>query len=94
MYAVDETPLNSVELSRIDASRRAARYLSVRHGSGDQPQEWLHTGEALSAGWLTATERGIGVLPPSARFEATATREAMRQLVSRLGAQIIERPSS
>jgi nitroreductase len=66
------------------AHDKAAVFVML-YGDGDQPQEWLRAGEALSAAWLTAAERGISVLPLSAPMEVTSTREVMRQLVSRLG---------
>jgi hypothetical protein len=42
------------------------------------------TGEALSAGWLAATEQGISVLPLSAPVEVISTRETMRRHLSYL----------
>jgi nitroreductase len=59
---------------------RAARF-SILYGRGDEPRNWLRAGEALSAGWLTATERGISVMPLSAPVEVISTREAMRRLL-------------
>jgi hypothetical protein len=45
----------------------------------------LRAGEALSAGWLTATERGVSVLPHSAPIEVIATRQAMRAMIASIG---------
>jgi nitroreductase len=62
---------------------RAARF-AILHGRSDEPRDWLRAGEALSAAWLTATERGISVLPMSAPVEIRGTREAMRRILSYL----------
>lgn len=53
--------------------------------SGPRPSGKGWTGEALSAGWLTATELGVSVLPLSAPIEVIGTREALRRLVADLG---------
>jgi hypothetical protein len=58
---------------------------AILYGHGDQPQDWLHAGEALSAAWLTATEIGVSILPLSATIEMTSTRQAMRALLSSAG---------
>jgi nitroreductase len=63
---------------------RAASY-AVLFGMGDEPGDWLRAGEALSACWLAATERGVSVLPFSAVIEVPATREVLRRLVSGIG---------
>lgn len=58
---------------------------AILYGPGDSDLDWLRAGEALSAAWLKATELGISVLPSSSAIEVTATREAIRQLLSGLG---------
>jgi nitroreductase len=58
---------------------------AILYGPGDHTLDWLRAGEALSAGWLTATELGVGVLPLSATIEVTATRELIRHLLADLG---------
>jgi len=63
---------------------RAASYV-VLFGMGDEPQDWLRAGEALSACWLAATESGVSVLPFSAVIEVPATREVLRRLLSSIG---------
>jgi nitroreductase len=63
---------------------RSAKF-AILYGSGDQPQDWLHAGEALSAAWLTATELGVCVLPLSATIEMIGTRQAMRVLLASVG---------
>ncbi len=63
---------------------RAASYV-VLFGRGDEPLDWLRAGEALSAGWLAATEQGVSVLPFSAVVEVLATRETLRRMLSGIG---------
>jgi nitroreductase len=60
---------------------RAAVFVML-YGSGDEPLDWLRAGEALSAGWLTATGRGVSVLPHSAPIETIATREALHAMIA------------
>ncbi|MEU7875986.1 nitroreductase [Dactylosporangium sp. NPDC049140] len=55
------------------------------YGRSDEPRDWLRAGEALSAGWLTATERGVSVLPHSAPIEVVGTRQAMRVILASAG---------
>jgi hypothetical protein len=57
---------------------------AILHGRSDESRDWLRAGEALSAGWLTATERGISVLPLSAPVEVTGTRDTMQRFLSYL----------
>ena len=57
---------------------------AILYGQSDEPRDWLRAGEALSAGWLAATERGISVLPLSAPVEVISTRETMRRHLSYL----------
>jgi hypothetical protein len=56
----------------------AASYLML-FGSGDGPADWLRAGEALSAGWLTATGLGLSVLPFSSIIEVASVRESLRR---------------
>jgi hypothetical protein len=56
---------------------RAATF-AVLHGAHDQDLDWLHTGEALSAGALVATRLGLSVLPFSAPIENEQARDALR----------------
>ncbi len=65
------------------AQDRAARF-AILYGRSDEPRDWLRAGEALSAAWLTATERRISVLPMSAPVEVTGTRETMRRVLAYL----------
>jgi len=58
---------------------------AILYGRGDAAVDWLRAGEALSAGWLTATELGVSVLPLSATVEIAATRQAMRALLASRG---------
>jgi hypothetical protein len=52
---------------------------AILFGSGDTPAAWLYAGEALSAGWLTATELGVRVLPLFAAAEVDRTRRGLRR---------------
>jgi len=63
---------------------RAATY-AVLYGRGDEPADWLKAGQALSAGWLVATELGVTVLPFSSVIELTATRQTLRGVISNVG---------
>ncbi|GAA2593498.1 hypothetical protein GCM10010399_25140 [Dactylosporangium fulvum] len=69
----------------ISAAHDKAAVFAIVYGREDQPLDWLRAGEALSAGWLTATELGVSVLPLSATVEVAATHEAMRALLAGLG---------
>jgi hypothetical protein len=48
----------------ISADHDKAAVFVLLYGPADEPLNWLRAGEALSAGWLTATERGAS---PSCR---------------------------
>jgi len=63
---------------------RAATF-AVLHGPRDQALDWLHAGEALSAGSLVATGLGVSVLPFSAPIEHAHARETLRRAVPELG---------
>ena len=52
----------------------------VLQGAGDQRADWLRGGEALSAGWLTATALNLSVLPLSAVVEVADSRTAIGRL--------------
>ncbi len=69
----------------ISAEHDTAATFAILYGPGDHPEDWLRAGEALSAGWLTATERGVTMLPLSVTIEVPGTREVMRRLVVDLG---------
>jgi hypothetical protein len=59
--------------------------VAVLHGPGDRRLDWLRAGEALSAGWLTATELGVSVLPLDAPTEVAGAGETLRRLLPGLG---------
>ncbi|GAA3450211.1 hypothetical protein [Dactylosporangium matsuzakiense] len=65
------------------AERRAT--FALLYGHADEPEDWLRTGEALSAGWLTATAAGVSVLPLSAVVEVVATRQAAQIMIGCVG---------
>jgi nitroreductase len=68
----------------ISAGHDRAALFAILYGRSDEPRDWLRAGEALSAGWLTATERGISVMPLSALVEVIGTRDVLRRLLSYL----------
>ncbi|KIR65784.1 MULTISPECIES: Acg family FMN-binding oxidoreductase [Micromonospora] len=63
---------------------RAAAY-GVLFGDEDEPDSWLRAGEALSAGWLTATRLGVSMVPLSGVVEVEGTRQTLRQVLAGLG---------
>ncbi|MDG4808658.1 nitroreductase [Micromonospora sp. WMMD1120] len=63
---------------------QAAVY-AMLHGDEDERGSWLRAGEALSAGWLTATRAGVSVVPLSAAVEVPGTRQTLRQLLAGIG---------
>ncbi len=63
---------------------RAAVY-ALLYGDEDEPVDWLRAGEALSAGWLTATRLGVSVVPLSGVVEVPGTRQALRGLLAGMG---------
>jgi hypothetical protein len=70
-------------------------------GYADLPEDWLRTGEALSALWLRATLDGLSVVPLSQVIEVEATRSSLQHevlgglavpnLLVRLGWQALSR---
>ena len=58
---------------------------AMLHGDEDERDSWLRAGEALSAGWLTATRLGVSVVPLSAAVEVPGTRQTLRQMLSGIG---------
>jgi hypothetical protein len=80
----------SVLFAPVRALRRAAAAVlaepntsvfAVLRGPDDEARSWLRGGEALSAGWLTATELGISVLPLSIVLEVAGSRDVVRRLL-------------
>jgi nitroreductase len=69
----------------VSAGHDRAAVFAVLYGRDDKPLDWLRAGEALSAGWLTATELGVSVMPLSATIEVAATRQAIRALLASIG---------
>jgi nitroreductase len=69
----------------INAEHDRPAVFGMLYGRDDEPLDWLRAGEALSAAWLTATERGVAVLPLSTTVEVAGARETMRRLVADLG---------
>jgi nitroreductase len=58
---------------------------AVFYGTGNAPADWLRAGEALSAAWLDAVDRGLTLLPFSAPAEIASSRVLLQRLVSYLG---------
>jgi hypothetical protein len=69
----------------ITARHDKAAVFVMLYGCADEPLNWLRAGEALSAGWLTATGHGVSVLPHSAPIETIATRQAMHAMIGGTG---------
>lgn len=69
----------------IDAEHDQTAVFAMLYRYGDQRLDWLHAGEGLSAGWLTAIELGVTVLPLSAPIELASTRETLQRLIADLG---------
>ncbi|NJC72341.1 nitroreductase [Planosporangium thailandense] len=69
----------------IDERHDVAAVYGILHGDNDTPRAWLRAGEALSAGWLTATAQGLAMLPISAVVEVLPVRMALRRMLSGLG---------
>jgi nitroreductase len=63
---------------------RSAIY-GILYGREETTYDWLRGGEALSSGWLVATDLGLSVMPLSATIQVFGTRQALRRLVSNLG---------
>jgi hypothetical protein len=63
---------------------RFAEY-QVLATEGDGPADWLCAGEATSAVWLTATERGLAVSPISDVIEVAGARTLLQRLLHRGG---------
>jgi hypothetical protein len=58
---------------------------AVLYGDGDGAVDWLRAGEALSAAWLDAVDRGLTLLPFSVPAEIASTRLMLQRLVSYIG---------
>jgi nitroreductase len=69
----------------VSAAHENAATFAILYGPGDGEVDWLRAGEAMSAAWLTAIERGLSVLPLSATIEVAVTRERIRHLIAGLG---------
>jgi hypothetical protein len=76
---------NDVRLPAPLGVRNRAATFAVLHGPGDQQHDWLHAGEALSAGWLVATGLAVSVLPFSAPIERLGADETLRRALPEFG---------
>jgi hypothetical protein len=80
------SPDQIVELAiPADHAQRTEAAVAILHGRDDQPLSWLRAGEALSAGWLTAIEWGVSVMPFSAAVGLAATGQTTGALRASLG---------
>ena len=69
----------------IGAEHDRGATFAILYGAEDTRLDWLRAGEALSSGWLAATELGISVVPMSATVEVPYTRQTLRRLLAGLG---------
>jgi len=69
----------------IAESHHHAAIFAVLSTAGDGRLDWLTAGEALSAGWLTATTLSVAVLPLSIVTEVAASRDRVRALLASAG---------
>ena len=67
-----------------DTHHRAAVF-AILHGPGNERWDWLGAGVALSAGWLSATQLDVSVLPLSGVIEAPAGRPYLRRMLGSAG---------
>jgi hypothetical protein len=65
----------------IAESHHHAAVFALLSTAGDSRLDWLAAGQALSAGWLTATTLGIAVLPLSIVTEVATSRDQLRRLL-------------
>jgi hypothetical protein len=80
----DDAPRPERSSASAGDQHRAATF-AVLHGDGNTRLDWLHAGEALSAGWLAATESHVSVLPLSSALEEFYDRKSRRRLLADLG---------
>ncbi len=69
----------------VGAGHDGAAVYAILYGDDDTAMSWLRAGEALSAGWLAATDMDLSVLPLSAVVEVTRTRRELRRLLGGIG---------
>ncbi|GAA1580226.1 Acg family FMN-binding oxidoreductase [Actinoplanes couchii] len=67
-----------------DGHDAAATY-AVLYGEGDEAEDWLRGGEALSRLWLAATEQAVSLLPLSGPVEIPFTRQTLRRMLGDVG---------
>ena len=65
----------------IAESHYHASVFAILHGAGDERANWLAAGEALSAGWLTAIELAVSVLPLSIVVEVAGSRDMIQRML-------------
>lgn len=77
--------LRRASAALIEDIRHHAAVFAVLSTAGDQRPDWLRGGEALSAGWLTATDIDVSVLPLSIVIEVAGSRSIVRDLLGPAG---------
>jgi hypothetical protein len=65
----------------VHESREHAAVFGILCTAGDTRLDWLRAGEGLSAGWLTATDLEVSVLPLSIVTEIATSRTIVRHLI-------------
>jgi hypothetical protein len=75
------TALRRAGADLIADSHHHASVFAALHGPGDEPANWLIAGEALSAGWLTATNLALAVLPLSIAVEVDGSRNMIQRML-------------
>jgi hypothetical protein len=65
----------------VTESHQHASVFGILYGAGDEPVDWLVAGESLSAGWLTATQLDVSVLPLSLVVEVAGSRVMIGRLL-------------
>ncbi|NMO57274.1 nitroreductase [Actinoplanes sp. TBRC 11911] len=66
----------------IEQSYQHSAVFAVLHTVDDDGVDWLRAGEALSAGWLTATALDVAVLPLSVVTEVAGSRDRISGLLN------------
>jgi hypothetical protein len=73
------------QLSTPPGEHDRAGTFAVLHGPDDQDLDWLHAGEALSAGALVAAGLGVSILPFSAPVTGVGAASVLRHVLPDIG---------
>ncbi len=77
-------PEHTTISDRSELVDRFAEY-AVLFTDGDEPLDWIHAGEALSALLLTATSAGLASSMMSDLVEVGSARDTLRQMLGHIG---------